>query len=167
MYLFFKRSQLVLIYLNIIVSSLILGVIIYNAITSPDKLINVIYPYLVFELIWAIAFYHFRYVFQKKWLFMRVEVTQLDMPKTLPEKIDMQNIRLSYLGDTYKYNKQSIHQKLIKEKDTEFAYLYPVLEKIHYKNEYRIMAVYLEWAIVKDSSNKSYLTHLQNLVPIK
>jgi hypothetical protein len=167
MYTFFKRSQYILIYINIILSSLFFGFVIFLIIALPNRLVNAIYPFLVFQMIWAVTFYHFRFVYQKRWLFKRVEVIALEIPKPLPEKIEIDQIKLTLIGDALRYKKQNIHQKLIKEKDPNYLYTYPPLQKIHSKNEYKITAIYLEYAVVKDLNSRYYVTHLKNLEPIK
>ena len=159
----FKRNQLILIYVNIVVTSIFGGILIYLIIADPDILVYLIYPYLVFELTWLIARHHFLYVKPKQWLFRRIQVIQTTIEEPLPEKFPIEAAKMNFLGDTYIFEGKKIHQKLIKAKDTSHVYLFPKLEKLHSKNEYKIVAIYLDWVIVKDLSRKTFLTHLTNV----
>jgi hypothetical protein len=167
MYRKFKLNLWILIYLNIAVSSIVFGVIITLSITNPDLLVYVIYPFLVFELVWAISYHHNQYFRPRRWLFRKVQVITTDVEEPLPDKIDVKYLKMTFLGDIYKDKRQKIHQKLIKSKDESFAYLFPMLETIHHQNEYKITAIYLHWVVIKDLYGRAYITHLNNLEAIK
>lgn len=166
MYQKFKRNQLILIYVNIVLTSIFGGVLIYFIIARRDSLLYLIYPYLVFETVWLISWHHIRLIKPKEWLFRRVQIIKTEIIDPLPDKFEMRSAKMNFLGDTYIWEGLKIHQKLLRAKDTTYAYLFPQLEKIHNKNEYKIVAIYLEWVIVKDVSRKSFLTHLTNIESI-
>ncbi|MFU8793008.1 MAG: hypothetical protein ACNA7K_03200 [Acholeplasmataceae bacterium] len=163
MYQKFKRNQLILIYVNIVFTSIFGGILIYFIVARPNILFYLIYPYLVFETVWLISWYHIRHIKPKQWLFRRVQVIQTEISNPLPDKFEIGVSRMNFLGDIYILDGVKIHQKLVRAKDTTHVFLFPQLEKLHSKNEYKIVAIYLEWVIVKDLSRKSFLTHLTNI----